>query len=138
MAKKSRSSVGRSIPRSGRPGRTVLKTPSASPLAFQPAPKQARRPVLSLSKALALDRASTHNANKKHHKQVQANIAAAPNEKHRAHSALAISKTNEPDKNQSSERARELKCKNRPDSRKAAHTSKGSGGMVKKFVPWCK
>lgn len=138
MAKKSKRSVGRSVPRQGRPGRAVLATPSASPLAFTSRTKPTRRPMLGLSRATALDRTATHDANKKHHKQVQANIAAAPNEKHRAQSALAISKTNEPDKNQSSERARELKCKNRPDSRKAARTSKGSGGMVKKFVPWCK
>lgn len=56
----------------------------------------------------------------------------------RQHSRLSLApNTPEPDARKSSERARDLRvCKKRPDSKKAARSG-GSGGYIKRFVPWC-
>lgn len=56
-------------------------------------------------------------------------------ETHRAQSSFQLSSDPSPSK-KSSDRAREARCKERPDSKKAARTPKGQGGP-KRFVPWC-
>lgn len=58
-------------------------------------------------------------------------------ERTRKHSTLSLAPTASPDTRKSSHKAREaLRCKERPDSKKAARSG-NSGGNRKKFVPWC-
>lgn len=54
----------------------------------------------------------------------------------RTHSKLSLNSSDPSPSKKSSGRAREKICKERPDSKKAARTPKGSGGG-KRFVPWC-
>lgn len=65
----------------------------------------------------------------------QQRVARSTSETKRHHSKLSFSSPSPADR-QSSDRARDPKCKERPDSKKAARSPKGSGGP-RKFVPWC-
>lgn len=56
--------------------------------------------------------------------------------RHKAQQALASQVSETSPAQRSSDRARDHRCKERPDSKKAARTPKGSGGF-RKFVPWC-
>lgn len=136
--------------RDKRRAKTVAPAPSR-PVVSKRQPGRLASPALSVSpslisrltkKAVRPTRPNPNHAQSSRDaawaSQHQERVAAVPSsaEKRKPHSKLSLV-AREPDKRQSSEKARDLlHCKKRPDSKKAARSGKG-GGVNKRFVPWC-
>lgn len=118
-------SVSRSSVRTFRPAAV-----SSPPLFLQSPIK--KKLVLTTSQDAYHSRKSGEAARLSQHLQ---RVAAMPPiaEKRKRVSKLSLAVAPSPDERKSSHKAREVHCKKRPDSKKAAH---GKGGS-KRFVPWC-